>query len=188
MDLEFQPNRNVMKIWFIDWFILLVFFYLIPIIPVLYFGEILAAILASIFILPWFILSVIWIPLYYKTLNYYIKEDHIRIEGGVWWKRIKTIPFRMITDIKAMQGPLMRIFNLGNLNIQTAGMGAQNVAEGVLRGLFDYKEKQTEVLNRIRSYSPKREITTRAKEPTTTEENLLKEMLNELKEIRNKIK
>ena len=188
MKLEFQPNRNVMKIWLIVWFIALVLFYLLPIIPVLYFREFFAAILTTIFILPWFILSIIWIPLYYNTLNYYIMDDYIRIESGVWWKRIKTIPFRMITDIKAMQGPLMRVFNLGNLNIQTAGMGAQNVAEGVLRGLFDYKEKQTEVLNRIRSYSPKREIATRAKEPITTEEKLLKEMINELREIRKKIK
>ena len=188
MDLEFRPNRNVMKIWFIDWFILLVFFYLLPIIPVLYFGEFLVILLASIFILPWFILVVIWMLLYYKTLNYYIKSDHIRIESGVWWRSIKTIPFRMITDIKAMQGPLMRIFNLGNLNIQTAGMGAQNVAEGVLRGLFDYKEKQTEILKRVREYSPKGEIKTKAEEPTKLEEKLLKEMLHELKEIRNKIK
>jgi len=188
MDLEFQPNRKVMKIWLIEWFSTLVFFYLIPIIPVIYFGEFLAAVLVSVFILPWFILSAIWMPLYYKTLNYYIKSDHIRIEGGVWWKRIKTIPFKMITDIKALQGPLARVFNIGNLNIQTAGMGAQNVAEGVLRGLSDYKEKQTEILKRVREYSPKGEIATRAKEPITTEENLLKEMLNELKEIRKKIK
>jgi len=187
MDLEFQPNRKIIKIWFIGWFILLVFFYLIPIIPVLYFGELLAALLASIFILPWFILAVIWIPLYYKTLNYYIKNDHIRIEGGVWWRRIKTIPFRMITDIKAMQGPLARVFGIGYLNIQTAGMGAQNVAEGVLRGLSDYKEKQTEILKRVREYSPKGEIKTTVEVPLKSEEKLLKEMLNELKEIRKKI-
>jgi len=188
MDLEFRPNRNVMKIWLIVWFIALVFFYLLPIIPAIFFGEVLAAILTTIFILPWFILAVVWMPLYYKTLNYYIKSDHIRIESGVWWKRIKTIPFKMITDIKAMQGPLMRIFNLGNLNIQTAGMGAQNVAEGVLRGLFDYKEKQTEILKRVREYSPKGEIKTKVEEPMKSEEKLLKEMIHELKEIRNKIK
>ena len=124
----------------------------------------------------------------FKLVYGWIKSDHIRIESGVWWRRIKTIPFRMITDIKAMQGPLMRVFNLGNLNIQTAGMGAQNVAEGVLRGLFDYKEKQTEILKRVREYSPKGEIKTKVEEPMKSEEKLLKEMLHELKEIRNKIK
>jgi len=188
MDLNFQPNRKIMKIWFIEWFIALVFLYLLPIIPTIYVGEILAAILTSVLILPWFILSAFWIPLYYQTLNYYIKSDHIRIESGVWWRRIKTIPFRMITDVKAMQGPLARVFDLGNLNIQTAGMGAQNVAEGVLHGLSDYKEKQTEILKRVREYSPKGEIKTRVEPPLKSGEELLKAMLNELREIRKKIK
>lgn len=188
MDLEFRPNINIMKIWLIIWFIALVFFYLLPVIPAMFFGEFLAAALVSIFILPWFILSAIWIPLYYQTLNYYIKNDHIRIESGVWWKRIKTIPFKMITDIKAMQGPIARAFSIGNLNIQTAGMGAQNVAEGVLYGLSDYKEKQTEILKRVREYSPKGKIETKLEEPAESKEKLLKEVLSELKEIRKKIK
>jgi len=187
MELNFQPNRNVLKIWFIEWCIALLLFYLVPIIPLIFVEEVLAAILVSVFILPWFILSAIWMPMYYRTLNYFIKNDHIRVESGVWWRRIKTIPFKMITDIKALQGPLARVFNLGNLNIQTAGMGAQNVAEGVLSGLSDYKEKQTEILKRVREYSPKGKMVTTVEEPAESEKKLLKEMLNELREIRKKI-
>lgn len=101
---------------------------------------------------------------------------------------MKTIPFRMITDIKAMQGPLDRVFNIGNLNVQTAGMGAQSTAEGVLRGLFDYKDKQTELLERIREYSPRSEAPSKAEMYPKSENKLLNEMLKELKEIRKRIK
>jgi len=188
MGLDFQPNKAIMKIWWIEWFIALVIFYFLPILPELYFGEIITALISSVVILPFFIIIALWIPYYYRTLNYSIKSDYIRIESGVWWKRIKTIPFKMITDIKAIQGPLARVFDLGNLHIQTAGMGAQNVAEGILRGLSDYKEKQTEILKQIRTYSSTGKIKTTTEEPMESEEKLLKEMLYELKEIRKKIK
>jgi membrane protein YdbS with pleckstrin-like domain len=187
MDLEFQPNRALVKIWWIEWCIALVLFYVLPILPVFYFREILAALITSVVMLPFFIVIALWMPYYYRTLNYFIKSDHIRIESGVWWKRIKTIPFRMITDIKAIQGPLARVFDLGGLHVQTAGMGAQNIAEGILRGVSDYKEKQAEILKRIREYSPRGEIKTTLEEPIESEEKLLKEMLTELREIRKKI-
>jgi len=67
-------------------------------------------------------------------------------------------------------------------------MGAQNIAEGILRGISDYKEKQTEILKQIRTYSPIGKIKTTIEEPMESEEKLLKEMLDELKEIRKKIK
>jgi len=97
-------------------------------------------------------MALIWIPLFFKTIKYTLKGDHIEINKGVWWQQNKTIPFSKITDVKTIQGPLQRYFTIGSLYLQTAGTGAQNTAEGRLIGLKRYKEKQQNILDSIRNY------------------------------------
>ncbi len=189
MDKEFKPDKKIVTVWFIIWFVFFFLFYLLPLIPMLFFGQFLAAGIFSICVLPWFLLAVFWIPKFHQTIIYQIHEDHIRIEYGVWWQQVKTIPFRMITDIKIMQGPLARVYQFGNLMIQTAGMGAQNTSEGTLSGLTDYKEKQNNLLEYIRGISAQKEPDySSEKKYTGTEEQLLSDILNELKDIKNNMK
>lgn len=189
MDKEFKPNKKIINAWFIIWFVVFFLFYLLPMIPVLIFGEFLAALIITVIILPWFLFSAFWIPKFYQSITYHILEDHIRIESGVWWQQVKTIPFKMITDIKIMQGPLSRFYQFGNLMIQTAGMGAQNTSEGTLLGLPDYKQKQMNLLQKIRQSSSQIKEKSSSEQPSMeSEKQLLSKILKELQDIKNKIK
>jgi membrane protein YdbS with pleckstrin-like domain len=147
---SFVPHPDVKKIWFIEWIIFFVIFYLAPIIPLLFTHQLITSLIVSMCLLPIFLWVLIWFPKFYKTLKFKVKEDYLHLESGVWWRRTKSIPLQMITDIKASQGPLLRKYELGNLSIQTAGMGAQNQAEGVMTGMTDYLSLQSALLENVR--------------------------------------
>jgi membrane protein YdbS with pleckstrin-like domain len=153
-----QPHPSLKTIWYIGYFIFLFIFYFLPIVPLVYFNQLLSFGIYSFVILPCFIIALWWIPVFFKTITYTLKEDHIEINKGVFWQQNKTIPFSKITDVKAVQGPLQRYFSIGSLFLQTAGTGAQNIAEGRLMGLTEYKKKQQDLLAYIRKqYATSRE-------------------------------
>lgn len=191
-EIKLTPHPSIKTIWNIELLFLFLLIYIVPIIPLAYTKQILAITLYSIFALPWFVLAIWWIPTFYKTIKYTLKEDHIEINKGVWWQQNKTIPFSKITDVKAIQGPLQRYFTIGSLYLQTAGMGSQNTAEGRLTGLTEYKEKQHNLLNHIRSHystnlkpeKDKRKITESKQEPIL--QDILKTLKNIEKELKNK--
>lgn len=92
------------------------------------------------------LLSHWWINRVFRRLYYEVDEDSTNIRRGVIFHVEKVIPLEKITDIKLIQGPLMRCFGVYNLLLQTAGTGAQ-VAEAVMT--FESREKAVEVRERI---------------------------------------
>lgn len=187
---KFKPHQSIKKIWYIEFIFLFILSYLIPLIPILYTKQILVAGIFSILILPWFLLALWWIPAFYNTITYSLKDDHIEINKGVWWQQNKTIPFSKITDVKAIQGPLQRYFILGSLYLQTAGMGAQNTAEGRLTGLTDHKERQQHLLSYIRKQKASIDQSTEPKQKVTAsiQEPVLQEILKTLQNIEKQLK
>jgi uncharacterized membrane protein YdbT with pleckstrin-like domain len=93
-----------------------------------------------------FILIQLYLPAYIRTLKYELSSEDLRVEGGVFWKRKKVIPFHKITNLNTLQGPFERSFGLGHLNIQTAGHGANTSPEGKLVGLTDFDKIKEEVM------------------------------------------
>lgn len=163
--------------------------YVLPCIPLLYANQLLSIIIYSIFILPWFILALWWIPAFFNTIKYTLKDDHIEIDKGVWWQQNKTIPFLKITDVKAIQGPLQRHFSLGSLYLQTAGMGTQNTAEGRLTGLTDYKQKQQNLLDYIRNrYASSVSKDGKQETQESRKDSILKDILKTLQRIEENLK
>jgi membrane protein YdbS with pleckstrin-like domain len=92
------------------------------------------------------ILTRLWIGLVFRRLRYDVDEDSVNIRSGVLFHVEKVIPLEKITDIKLVQGPLMRLFSCYNVLIQTAGSGHQ-VPEGIMT--FESHEKAVEVRERI---------------------------------------
>jgi len=185
------PHQSLKTIWFIELILIFIGVYILPIIPLIYANQMISIIIYSIFILPWFILALWWIPTFFNTIKYTLKDDHIEIDKGVWWQQNKTIPFLKITDVKAIQGPLQRHFSLGSLYLQTAGMGTQNTAEGRLTGLTEYKQKQQDLLNYIRNrYSSTESKEGGEERKESKQDTYLKNILKTLhqieKELRNK--
>jgi membrane protein YdbS with pleckstrin-like domain len=107
------------------------------------------------------VVSLIWVPLalwavdrYYESLAYEVREDEIIVNVGIWTRTVKHVPFRTITNIAIKRDPLDRlVFNLGTLEVQTAGANAtQGGAEEALLGLIDYEGVYETVAEALRRY------------------------------------
>ena len=78
---------------------------------------------------------------YYRSLKYEILEDEVIVRAGIITKSVKHVPYRTVTNLTVKRGILDRLFGLGTLNIQTAGMsGNTNTAEESLVGLINVQE------------------------------------------------
>ena len=90
---------------------------------------------------------------YYRSLSYEIREDEVVVRVGIITKSVKHVPFRMVTNVTVKRGILDRwFFDLGTLNIQTAGMSGSTGAEESLVGLANYDEVYEMVATELRRF------------------------------------
>ncbi|NIM97770.1 MAG: PH domain-containing protein [candidate division Zixibacteria bacterium] len=129
-----------------------------------------------------FILLQLYLLAYIKTLRYELSSQDLRLESGVFWKKRKVIPFHKITNLNTLQGPLERRFDLGHLNVQTAGHGANTSPEGKLVGLDDFDRIKEEIMQKVRLVKSDA-LTTEDKPRERGQEELLREMLEVLSRI-----
>ena len=137
--------------------------------------------------LVWYIPALILAGYYYRSLSYEIQDDEVIVRVGIVTKSIKHVPYRTVTNIKINRGILDRyVFNLGSLNIQTAGMSGTTGAEESLVGLTDVQAVYDTVAAKLRSFRG-------AMAPTAAESELepdvgagatMRAMLDELRAIR----
>ena len=81
------------------------------------------------------------------------------------------------------QDPLDRLFGIGTLNIQTAGMSGQTGAEERLVGLPNFQEVYEQIAGTLRRFRGAMAPTQAEAEPAATEE-LLAAILDELQAMR----
>ena len=137
--------------------------------------------------LAWWIPALILAGFYYRSLSYEIQDDEVIVRAGIVTKSVKHVPYRTVTNITVNRGILDRyVFNIGSLNIQTAGMSGTTGAEESLVGLTDVQEIYETVVMKLRSFRG-------AMAPTGAEVDIapaegsgtvLRAMLDELKAIR----
>ena len=131
-----------------------------------------------------FMLALILIFPYCRSLKYEIRDDEVIVHVGIWTKSVKHVPYRTVTNLKINRDIFDRwFFGLGSLNIQTAGMSGKTGAEEALVGLPNVQEVYEAVGNKLRRYRG-------AMGPTATEDEAggvavtMEAMLSELKAIR----
>ncbi len=134
--------------------------------------------------LIWLIPALLLIPPYYRSLRYEIHEDEVIVHAGVITKSVKHVPFRTVTNLKVVQGPLDRLFGIGTLNIQTAGMSGQTGAEESLVGLPNFQEVYEQVAEALRRFRGGMAPTQAEVESVPVEGDLLAAILDELRAIR----
>jgi membrane protein YdbS with pleckstrin-like domain len=135
----------------------------------------------------WFVPAVVVIPFYYRTLRYEIQDDEVIVRAGLITRSVKHVPYRTVTNLKVTRGPFDRMFGLGTLAIQTAGMSGQTGAEESLVGLSDIQKVYENVATALRRYRS-------AMSPTAADEDVglrpngdLGALLTEVKAIRQVI-
>jgi membrane protein YdbS with pleckstrin-like domain len=101
------------------------------------------------------LLFLIALPLfffYYGSLHYVIHPDEVVVEAGILTKSVKHVPYRTVTNLKVARGPFDRVFGIGTLAIQTAGMSGQTGAEESLVGLPDVSSVYEQVAASLRKF------------------------------------
>ena len=89
--------------------------------------------------------AISWPIMYANTLRYCLDGSTLRIEEGVLLRKQKSIPLDRVTDLELVQGPLMRLFGLWKVNVQTAGSSQQS-PEGVLHGLAEPQQTRDVIM------------------------------------------
>ena len=198
MDLSvIRPEKEQRSIMFIVWGIVLVLVS-ICMMPLIIFipdieAKIIFSILLSIFLLV-MVLWAFWIPAYFKTLEYSIDIEAIKMNRGVFWKRRVNVPYHKITNVDVSQGPLERMYNLGTIHVQTAGAGGAQGAIAELRmiGVRELEHLKDIIMEGIKGHQSFGETFTspqpEKKTADISDSEILKRMLNELKAIRKVLK
>lgn len=101
----------------------------------------------------WWLVGILFSIPYFRSLRYEVQEDEVIVQVGVITHSVKHVPYRTVTNITVKRDILDRwLFNLGSLNIQTAGMSGQTGAEESLVGLEDVQEAYELVVTALRRY------------------------------------
>ena len=93
----------------------------------------------------------LWIPAFWKSLQYVIDIDSVRMRKGVFWKKHVTVLYSKITNVDVTQGPLQRVFDIGTVHVQTAGAGGLEGAgaELTMLGVRDLNGLRNTILERV---------------------------------------
>ena len=131
----------------------------------------------------WGIPALLLIGPYFRSLRYEFHEDQVVMHVGVITRSVKYVPFRTVTNMTVKQGPFDRLFGIGSLEIQTAGISGTSEAEQHLVGLEDPQavyDLAVQALSRFRG----------AMDPTTAdvaEQDVLRLILDEVRGIRQSL-
>ena|SRR3989338_2101525 len=96
----------------------------------------LVAVLSAFFYLVIIILvGEIYARMAYNRWFYEFKEDGLRLERGIIWKRYSNVPYERIQNVDIHRGIIARIFGFSSLMIQTAGYSGYPNSEGYIPAL-----------------------------------------------------
>lgn len=124
-------------------------------------GYVSAAIAAFIIILILIVAFVlVWVQLYYKSIVYHLNDTEMTWKRGVWFRKTGIVPYNRITNIDISQGPVMRIFKISNLQIQTAGnSGGKAGSEISIIGMEDAEPLRAFIMDFVRGVPPVTAVT-----------------------------
>ncbi len=116
----------------------------------------------------WLVGMILSVP-YFRSLRYEVLEDEVIVHVGILTHSVKHVPYRTVTNITVRRD----IFNLGSLNIQTAGMSGQSGAEEKLVGLENVQEVYEMVVAELRRFRGAMPPTTVQGEPLSEDSGAL---------------
>jgi len=118
----------------------------------------------ELFIPAWFVILAIavagiiwvciWAALYYHTVIYQMNETEISWKRGVLFRQTGIVPYNRITNVDIVQGPLMRLFGVHNLKIDTASGSGTKKAEIRLEGMENPEPLRDLIMTYVRGMPP----------------------------------
>ena len=142
------------------------------------------------------IVGIIWIIASYFTklsisnLEYAVLDNKITLLSGIFTKTEKNIPYSKVTDFVLKRTLLDRYLGIGSIKIQTAGQSTDPYGsgyEGNVDGLGDYESIHQKLKERLMAFNTNKE-NPKFTESQISDDAVLKEILSELKNIKDIIK
>lgn len=120
--------------------------------------------------------SFIWAVLSHRYLRYRFTESETEWKRGIMFRATGIVPYCKIAHIKIVQGPIMRLFGLHTLKMQTAGSTGTQGTDPEIRveGLDNYCDYRTFILNHIPTASGGERV---AEAPGSASERTLEELV-----------
>jgi putative membrane protein len=84
---------------------------------------------------------------YFKRLECTLTDKHLDYKKGAIMRVEKTIPLENIQDLTFIDNPILRIFDLRILKVETAGNSGSNGADMKLMGIRESKSFKEKVLD-----------------------------------------
>ncbi len=140
----------------------------------------------------WFLVGGAITRRYLKTYRCTLTNRSLKVRRGLFVKVEKTVPLDRITDLGLVQGPIMRLFDIEALSVETAG---QSSAGALVRlaGIKDGRKFRDAVLDQrdlvVGSEEERRDQTTGDSRPAAPESNtqLLESIRDTLLRIEEKL-
>lgn len=189
-----RPEREYLKLIFVTWSIVLCAVLAVTL-PLTIFlpkpeAQMLFGIITIVFLVV-MILIALWTPVFFKTLEYGIDSEAVKMSKGVYWKKRTTVPYQKITNVDITQGPLERHYGIGTIHVQTAGAGGAQggSAELILTGIRNLEHIKDVIMGGVKGLPVNGTVPASAQPVTkTSDHDILKSILEELKAIRREIK
>ncbi len=130
---------------------------------------------------------IVWVELNYQNYTYEFGKKRIRISKGVFNRERVIIPYTKIQNLYVMRSVLERVLGIATVKIETAGGNPK--AEGVIEGVADpqdFVQKAMEIVERKKREIKREEMGAIEPKKAASEDeiNYLKEILEELKELK----
>ena len=119
----------------------------------------------------------------YKNLHATLTSTSIHLKKGVIMRVEKTIPLEKIQDLGMRTGPLLNVFGLASIQIETAGGGAQQGSDMVLAGVVKPEVFRNAVLAQREKASGKAAATTAEGENSLTLLTEIRDSLHRLEKL-----
>jgi len=105
-------------------------------------------IVVSIPLIPfWLIIGYYFCRRYYRRLECVLTEQTLELKKGHFFRVEKTIPLDKIQDLTLREGPLLRLFKICMLDIETAGQSnPQGASDAKIIGITDVRDFRDKVL------------------------------------------
>ncbi|QSZ67952.1 PH domain-containing protein [Methanofollis aquaemaris] len=156
---DFKPAPQFKRYYFLSLVILAIFGAFFILLPVSFAGEALLTLIFGGGMLALIIFVAVWIPLYYQSIVYHLTDTEMTWKRGVWFRSTGIVPYNRITNVDIIQGPVMRLFGISNLRIQTAGYSAQAQAEIRILGIEEPEPLRELIMTQVRGRPPVAAVT-----------------------------
>jgi putative membrane protein len=154
---------------------------------------ILTATIVGIPLVPvWFLVGWAITGRYLKSHRCTLTNRSVKVARGVFVKREQTVPLDRITDVALVQGPIMRVFDIEALSIETAGQAAPGsliqlagIKEG--RKFRDAVLKQRDMVVGSEEDRQLQSVTPSTLAPSDDQVSLLQDIRDTLRRIEHKL-